>query len=395
MDARRRAGLVLALANWPTDPPRGAVTRFARANAVSREWVHQVLRRLAAEGLEATLQPASRAPRNSPQAVSRVIADLACRVRAELEAEGWDVGPISVQARLQAMGVQPPSRATLARIFTRAGLIAPQPRKRPRSSYHRFVYPLPNDCWQLDAFETRLADGSKATVFQVTDDHSRYAISSRAAAAETGVDAVAVVTAGIEAHGVPTRLLTDNGSAFNMSRRGQSTALTTYLISLGVSPITGRPSHPTTQGKNERHHQTTQKWLEKQPAPRDLEELQALLDRFDDAYNTSRPHQALHGRTPAQAYAALPKAIPPVPPETVLERDRQQLHRRVVDSRGVIYACRRQFKIGRAYTGRTITVLTDGHLFHLIDDRGTVIDTHTDPQQDSYIPRNPEPSEKS
>jgi putative transposase len=370
------------------------VTRFAREHEVSREWVHQVLRRLAAEGLEATLKPTSRAPKTSPQAVAPAIAELACQVRGELEADGWDFGPVSVQARLRAMGVEPPSRATLARIFTRAGLVTAQPRKRPRSSYHRFVYPFPNDCWQLDAFETRLADRSKATVFQLTDDHARYALASRAAAAENGVDAVAVVKAGIQQHGVPTRLLTDNGTAFNMSRRGQATALTTYLISLGVTPITGRPSHPTTQGKNERHHQTTQRWLAKQPAPKNLDDLQALLDRFDHAYNTSRPHQALAGRTPAEAYSALPKATPPTPPELVLRPDRQQLHRRVVDSRGVIYAARRQFKIGRNYTGRTVTVLTDGHLFHLIDDRGTVIDTHTDPQQDSYIPRHPEVSEK-
>jgi len=371
------------------------VTRFAREHDVSRDWVHQVLRRLAAEGLNATLLPASRAPKKSPQAISPAIAELACQVRAELEKDGWDFGPISVQAKLRAMGVTPPSRATLARIFTRAGMVTPQPRKRPRTSYHRFVYPFPNDCWQMDAFETRLADGSKAVVFQLTDDHARYGIASRAAAAEAGADAVAVVKAGIQAHGVPTRLLTDNGSAFNMSRRGQATALTTYLISLGVTAITGRPAHPRTQGKNERHHQTTQKWLAKQPAPRDLEELQTLLDRFDHAYNTSRPHQALHGRTPVEAYTALPKATPPTPPETLMQADQQQLHRRVVDSRGVIYAVRRQFKIGRDYTGRTITVLTDGHLFHLIDDHGTIIDSHTDPQQDSYIPRNPELSENT
>ena len=40
----------------------------------------------------------------------------------------------------------PPSRATIARILSRRGLVTPQPRKRPRSSYRRFTYPRPNEC---------------------------------------------------------------------------------------------------------------------------------------------------------------------------------------------------------------------------------------------------------
>ena len=39
--------------------------------------------------------------------------------------------------------------------------------------------------------------------------------------------------------------------------------------------------------------------------------MQALLDTFRQRYNTARPHRALpQRRTPAQAYAALPKATP-------------------------------------------------------------------------------------
>ncbi len=41
-----------------------------------------------------------------------------------------------------------------------------------------------------------------------------------------------------------------------------------------------------------------------------VEELQRQLDRFGRHYNTVRPHRALHRKTPAEAYAARPKAIP-------------------------------------------------------------------------------------
>jgi len=52
------------------------------------------------------------------------------------------------------------------------------------------------------------------------------------------------------------------------------------------------------------------KWLAAQPAADSLRAMQRQLDRFTDYYNTRRPHRALDRRTPAQAYAARPKAVP-------------------------------------------------------------------------------------
>ena len=41
--------------------------------------------------------------------------------------------------------------------------------------------------------------------------------------------------------------------------------------------------------------------------------LQRQLDRFQTYYNTVRPHRTLNRRTPTQAYAARPKAVPTGP----------------------------------------------------------------------------------
>ncbi len=57
-------------------------------------------------------------------------------------------------------------------------------------------------------------------IFQLIDDHSRYAVASRAAPAETAQDAIAVLDAVVAAPGVPQWLLSDNGLALNPSRRG-------------------------------------------------------------------------------------------------------------------------------------------------------------------------------
>ena len=45
-------------------------------------------------------------------------------------------------------------------------------------------------------------------------------------------------------------------------------------------------------------------------AARDLAALQAQLDTFATRYNEQRPHRAIGRRTPAAAYAALPRAHP-------------------------------------------------------------------------------------
>ena len=133
-------------------------------------------------------------------------------------------------------------------------------------------------------------------IFQLEDDHSRVAVASHVADAETSEGALAVFDKGVAARGVPQRLLTDNGIALNPHRRGWVGQLAAHAASLGVEAITGKPYHPQTQGKNERFHQTLFRWLDKQPLAHTLQELQAQVDDFDRVYNTQRPHQGLPGR---------------------------------------------------------------------------------------------------
>ena len=88
----------------------------------------------------------------------------------------------------------------------------------------------------------------------------------------------------------------------------------------GVRISHSRPYHPQTCGKVERFHQTEKKWLAAQPRAGTVAALQRQLDRFCTYYNTTRPHRALGRRTPAQAYAARPKAVPTGPVGTALGR---------------------------------------------------------------------------
>ncbi len=188
------------------------------------------------------------------------------------------------------------STAALARIFREKNVARNEPKKKPRAAWRRFVYPAPNACWQLDATEYVLNGGRQCVILQLQDDHSRLVIASRVASGETSEAALTVVKKGMAAHGVPQRLLTDNGTALNPARLGVQGQLVTFMSSLGVSMITGKPYKPRTQGKNERFHQTLLRYLDKQSIAASLNELQDHVDRFDVIHNTQRPHQGLPGR---------------------------------------------------------------------------------------------------
>ena len=228
-------------------------------------------------------------------------------VRAALEASGLDHGPISVHDKMHAMGLDPvPSVASLARIFREAGVARLEPKKKPRSAWRRFVYPAPNACWQLDATEYVLTGGRKCVIFQLIDDHSRYAVASHVASGETAEAAIAVVNKAIAAHGVPQRLLSDNGIALNPSRRGSLGQLVDHVTRLGVEAITGKPYKPTTQGKNERFHQTLFRYLDKQPLAGTLASCRHRSTRSTTSTTPNAPTKACPDGSPRRGMGRHP-----------------------------------------------------------------------------------------
>ena len=240
----------LAISQWPEDAPRGAVSTFCDEHGISGKSFYELRKRALVEGLAAVLEPKSRRPRSSPSKLTEEVKVQAVQVRAALEASGCDHGPISVHEKMRAMGLdQVPSTASLARIFREAGVARLQPRKRPRAAWRRLVYPAPNACWHLDATDYVLTGGGKCVIFQLIDDHSRYAVASHVASGETAKDAIAVFDKAVAAHGVPQRLLSDNGLALNPSRRGVVGQLVAHGAALGTEAITGKPDKPTTGGQ--------------------------------------------------------------------------------------------------------------------------------------------------
>ena len=64
--------------------------------------------------------------------------------RKQLSGQGLDAGPQTIAWHLRHHHQLSVSPATISRYLTRNGLVTPEPKKRPRSSYIRFAAELPN-----------------------------------------------------------------------------------------------------------------------------------------------------------------------------------------------------------------------------------------------------------
>jgi transposase InsO family protein len=227
------------------------VSEVAKSYGVARSWIYTLLDRYQAEG-EAAFEPRSRRPKTSPTAISDDAADLIVRLRKDLAGQGLDAGPRTIAWHLEHRHQVKVSPATVSRYLARAGLVTPDPAKRPKSSYIRFEADMPNECWQSDFTRYPLADGTDTEILTWLDDHSRYALSLTAHARVTGPAVLQAFRAACTQHGAPASTLTDNGMVFTTrlsGGKGGRNALEHELRRLGVKQKNGKPNHPRPTGK--------------------------------------------------------------------------------------------------------------------------------------------------
>ena len=332
---------------------------MAREYGVSQGWVSRLVARYRSEG-EAAFDAQSRRPHTSPTRLPQSTIDLVLRLREELASKGLDNGPATIAWHLRHHHGLAVGTATIHRHLRAAGLINPQPQKRPKSSYIRFAAEQPNERWQADFTHWWLADRTHVEILCWLDDHARFALSVTAHRRVTGPIVLTEFRKACDTHGIPASTLTDNGMVFTTrlsGGKGGRNGLENELRRLGVTQINSTPNHPTTCGKVERFHQTLKKFLTGQPRAATIAELQTQLDAFVDTYNHHRPHRSMpHQATPATSYTARPKATPG---ERLDTHDRVRTDR--IDQAGVItlrLAGRlHHIGVGRTYTGTRVLIL--------------------------------------
>lgn len=223
----------------------------ARAYGVSQGWVSRLVARHRAEG-EAAFEPRSRRPRTSPNTISAGTVELIIRLRKELSGQGLDAGPDTICWHLRHHHQVSVAPATVSRYLTRHGLVVPEPKKRPKSSWIRFQAELPNQLWQSDFTHWQLAGSTETEILSWLDDHSRYALRVTAHHRVTGPIVRDAFRAAAAAHGAPAGTLTDNGMVFTTrfsGGRGGRNHLEHELRRLGVDQKNGKPNHPPLTGQ--------------------------------------------------------------------------------------------------------------------------------------------------
>lgn len=142
---------------------------------------------------------------------------------------------------------------------------------------------------------------------------------------------------------------------------------------LASSPSTPPLTTPRPCGKVERFHQTLKIFLARQAPAESVAHLQLQLDLFRDRYNQQRPHRALQGRTPFQAFNARIKASPSQPGSALQYR----IRRDVVDSTGTVtlrfLSQLRHIYVGRAYKRQPVLLFIAGAHVRICSDDGLPI----------------------
>lgn len=346
--------------------------QLVREHPISRSWFYELLARYRRDG-PAALEPKSHRPNRCPHQVDQAIVDAILELRAQLAAAGLDDGPQTIHDHLAGSLAKTPSRVTIWRILKRHGLITPQPHKRPKASFVRFEAELPNQLWQTDATEWHLADSTKVEILNLIDDHSRLCLASSAVRTVKAADALQTFYSAVEEFGPPARFLSDNAAVFSGKSRGGRVALESELDRLGIECVHSTPYHPQTCGKVERFHQTLKLFLAKQAPAQSIAHLQLQLDAFRSIYNQQRPHRALDGRTPFQAFNARLKAAPSAAQTQVdyrIRRDRLDGDGRVT----LRYLSRlRHFHVSYKRRGQPVMLLVAGAHVRVIAEDGQLL----------------------
>ena len=325
---------------------KAACSRFG----ISRKTGYKWLERYSLEG-EAGLVDRSRRPKASPGKSSPKVEAMVVKLRKKHPS--W--GGRKLQRRLLALGHSDvPSASTITSILGRHGLLSELDGAGLPRGPRRFERDAPNDLWQMDFKGHFPTENGRCHPLTMMDDHSRYNLILKAYGDEQNLTVKTGLIETFERYGMPRCILADNGPPWgSYGTENNWTELGVWLVRLGISLIHGRPSHPQTQGKEERFHRTLKAEVLGTRIFRDLQHVQEAFDEFRPVYNHQRPHEALQMNVPASRYCAAKRSYPSVLP-TVEYGPGDTV--RKVDESGKISLRGRPHKVGCAFAGQYVAV---------------------------------------
>jgi len=331
------------------------VRELCRGYHISSRTAYKWLKRHEQEG-EQGLKDRSKRPKHTPKQTG---AEMEGKVLEVREQTGWGGRKIARFLQDQGYGDIPHAN-TITDILRRAGKLA-EGESAKHQPVQRFERSQPNELWQMD-FKGHFAILSgRCHPLTVLDDHSRFCVGLKACADETGRTVKGHLQIIFRQYGLPKAILCDNGGPWGSGYPElELSELAVWLIRLGIQPQHGRPSHPQTQGKDERFHRTLKAELLQGHSFSDLADCQRHFDPWRDRYNLIRPHEALQLDPPVRHFQLSQRPFPNILP--AIEYNTGEIVRKV-QSRGVVTYHDREYHVGKGLIGEYVvfrSTPTDG-----------------------------------
>lgn len=319
---------------------------------IARQTGYELLARFDDDGLAAVTER-SHAPRSCPHRTPD--AQRAALIALRRQHPTWGAKKLRAVLQDTAPDCTWPAPSTITTVLKQAGLIVPR-RRRPRAVPGALAPALtatvPNALWTLDykgQFTT--GDGHYCYPLTLVDSASRFLLACVAHRRISTAGVQRTLEACFRTYGLPAAILSDNGAPFaSVAAPRRFSALSTWLIQLGIRPLFTAPRHPEQNGRHERMHRTLKAEATKPPA-HSCARQQTRFDAFREEYNRLRPHEALGLTPPVRHYHPSERPYPArVPPLTY---PGEALVRRVTPA-GVVYWHQRAIYISQSLAGATV-----------------------------------------
>jgi transposase InsO family protein len=253
-----------------------------------------------------SLLPKSKKPLSSPYKTDSKIEEAIVTTRFKYPT--WGARKIIRYLTNKGMQILP-APSTVTAILKRYNLISIEESLK-RQKLIRFERESPNNLWQMD-FKGKFQLLTKQPCYPLTiiDDHSRFSLCIKASQNEQFLPVKKRLINVFQKYGLPDQINVDNGNPWGNSKLLRHTALTVWLMQLGIRISHSRPRHPQTNGKLERFHRTLKNDLILRHPMRSFSHAQKLFDNWRQGYNHERPHEAIDMDVPANRYQASKKQL--------------------------------------------------------------------------------------
>ncbi|HEY5021550.1 MAG TPA: IS481 family transposase [Gemmatimonadaceae bacterium] len=286
-----------------------SMSELCERHGVSRKTGYKWLERFAEEGRRG-LTDRSRAPTHCPHKIEDAVAQTIREARRRHPT--WGPRKLLQWIEPRYPELELPAASTVGDLLSREGLV--NKRVRRTKHLHPGVVPAiadaPNDLWTADfKGHFRTGDGKYCYPLTIADLHSRMLLGCDALLSTRGIDAKPCMERLFREHGLPRAIRSDNGIPFASTALHGMTLLNVWWMKLGIMHQRILPASPQQNGAHERMHRTL-KAEATRPAKRNRRQQQHAFDLFRQEYNHERPHESLHGRTPASLYRPAPRPYP-------------------------------------------------------------------------------------